>query len=615
MSPSSTSRSTFLRSLPPFDRLAEDLFEDVLGQCETLSVEAGTLLYGHGDELGGLYLPLSGKVEIAHSGGERLSVVERGGMFGIRGLLRGGKATNRARVLEDCELLLVPRQLFDRLMAESALFAGHFDRRNRSAGGQGRPSIADGDLTTTRLAEIMTPDPVTVPAGTSVRDAARVMRDRDISCVLVTEQDDLAGILTSGDITSRVVADGRSFDEAVDQFMTRDPFTLPTTALGFDAFIIMTERRFGHLPVVDDGAIRGILTRTNIIRRRSVSAVTMIAKIAKRKTQEEIRGIVEQIPQLLDQLASGGAEPQIVGRLITGIADAASRRLLRLAEDELGPPPVPYVWAACGSQGRMEQTGVSDQDNCLILDDGFDAARHGAYFETLARRVSDGLDACGYFYCPGEMMATTPKWRQPLAVWKGYFSGWIDRPDPMAQMLSSVMFDLRAIHGEQGLLDALKDETLARARSNSIFMAHLTANSLKHVPPLGLFGGISAPRTGEHKGRIDLKHSGVVPIVDLGRIYALRAASPAVNTHERLEIARDAGIISKSGAADLIDAFDLICDVRLQHQARQSRHGTKIDNFLRPDDMSELERNHLRDAFVVVKTMQGAAGQGQHMMG
>ncbi|MCB1834426.1 MAG: histidine kinase, partial [Geminicoccaceae bacterium] len=310
-----------------------------------------------------------------------------------------------------------------------------------------------------------------------------------------------------------------------------------------------------------------------------------------------------------------GAEPQIVGRLITGIADAASRRLLRLAEDELGPPPVPYVWAACGSQGRMEQTGVSDQDNCLILDDRFDAARHGAYFETLARRVSDGLDACGYFYCPGEMMATTPKWRQPLAVWKGYFSGWIDRPDPMAQMLSSVMFDLRAIHGEQGLLDALKDETLARARSNSIFMAHLTANSLKHVPPLGLFGGISAPRTGEHKGRIDLKHSGVVPIVDLGRIYALRAASPAVNTHERLEIARDAGIISKSGAADLIDAFDLICDVRLQHQARQSRHGTKIDNFLRPDDMSELERNHLRDAFVVVKTMQGAAGQGQHMMG
>ena len=106
-----------------------------------------------------------------------------------------------------------------------------------------------------------------------------------------------------------------------------------------------------------------------------------------------------------------------------------------------------------------------------------------------------------------------------------------------------------------------------------------------------------------------------MPIVDLGRIYALRAASPAVNTHERLEIARDAGIISKSGAADLIDAFDLICDVRLQHQARQSRHGTKIDNFLRPDDMSELERNHLRDAFVVVKTMQGAAGQGQHMMG
>ncbi|MEZ5838007.1 MAG: putative nucleotidyltransferase substrate binding domain-containing protein [Geminicoccaceae bacterium] len=615
MSNAGSSHVTFLRSLHPFDALSTDQFDAVCSSLETLHVEADTPLYGQDEPLRGLFIIVHGEVEVRYAGGERLAALGTGGMFGTRALVRGSTTTNSTRSLADSTLLVLPADRFGQLMLENARFAAHFDRPGRATAGKSGPSIADGDLTTTRLADIMTPDPVTIPAGSSVTDAARVMRDRDISCVLVVEDGKLGGILTAGDIANRVVAEGMGGGEPVDRFMTRDPFTLPSTALGFDAFIIMTERRCGHLPVVDDGQIVGILTRTNIIRRRSISAVAMIAKIAKRKTLPEIRDVVGQIPRLLTQLASAGTEPQTVGRLISGVADATTRRLLRLAEADLGAPPVPYLWAACGSQGRMEQTGVSDQDNCLIIDDAFVPDRDGAYFTELAKRVCDGLNACGYVYCPGEMMAITPRWMQKLSVWKEYFAGWIDKPDPMAQMLSSVMFDLRAIRGDGSLLEELQRETMAKARANTIFMAHLTANSLKHAPPLGLFGGLSVPRTGEHKGLIDLKHSGVVPIVDLGRIYALKAGVPVVNTRMRLEAARDARVISASGAADLIDAFDLICEVRLRHQARKSRLGQAIDNFLDPHDLSELERGHLRDAFVVVKTMQSAVGQGQHMMG
>ncbi|MCE8421794.1 DUF294 nucleotidyltransferase-like domain-containing protein, partial [Rhodovulum sulfidophilum] len=139
------------------------------------------------------------------------------------------------------------------------------------------------------------------------------------------------------------------------------------------------------------------------------------------------------------------------------------------------------------------------------------------YFSALAAFVSDGLDACGYVYCPGEMMATNPRWRQPLAVWRQYFLGWIDRPDPMAQMLSSVMFDLRPIGGDESLFHELQADTLGMAAKNSIFVAHMIANSLKHMPPLGLIRGFATIRSGEHKNHIDLKHNGVVPVIDLGR--------------------------------------------------------------------------------------------------
>jgi CBS domain-containing protein len=284
-----------------------------------------------------------------------------------------------------------------------------------------------------------------------------------------------------------------------------------------------------------------------------------------------------------------------------------------LAEAKLGPPPVPYLWLACGSQGRQEQTGVSDQDNCLILDDAA-TPPHDSYFAELAKFVSDGLDEAGYFYCPGDMMATNIKWRQPLRVWRQYFRSWITTPNPEAQMLASVMFDLRPIGGDFSLFSDLQSETLGAAAKNSIFVGHMIANSLKHHPPLGLFRSFATVRSGEHKNRIDLKMNGVVPVVDLGRIYALQGSLPEVNTRARLLAAIEAKTVSASGGGDLLAAYDMIAETRLAHQAAQIRNGTAPDNFMAPTDLSDFERSHLRDAFVVIKTMQNAAGSGRGIL-
>ena len=209
------------------------------------------------------------------------------------------------------------------------------------------------------------------------------------------------------------------------------------------------------------------------------------------------------------------------------------------------------------------------------------------------------------------MMATNPRWRQPRRVWRSYFARWIAQPDTEAQMLASVMFDLRAIAGENALFDDLQAEVLASARKNSIFVAHMVSNSLKHTVPLGLLRGFALIRSGEHKNTIDLKHSGVVPVVDLGRIYALLGSLEVAGTRERITSARAGAVISESGARDLLDAYDLIAETRLRHQASRIRAGRTPDNFMAPADLSDLERNHLRDAFMVVKTMQSAIGQSR----
>jgi CBS domain-containing protein len=201
-------------------------------------------------------------------------------------------------------------------------------------------------------------------------------------------------------------------------------------------------------------------------------------------------------------------------------------------------------------------------------------------------------------------MASNAEWRQPARRWRQYFDKWINQPEPKALMLSSVFFDLRAVRGPAGLLADLQADTLARSKDNKIFLAYMAGNALTHRPPLGFFRNFVLIAGGEHHKTLDLKHRGVVPIVDLARVYALAEGLPQVNTLERLQAAAGSLSLSREGARDLEDAWHFIATLRLRHQAGQLRRGDPADNFLAPDSLSAMERSHLKDAFAAIATMQ-----------
>ena len=597
----------FLTSVHPYDTLSRAELERVTGQLRTVEYARGDEIYAVGQPLEGLFIVMSGSVEIRDGSGGQISLLGPRNSFGERGLLRDGTAVTSAYAVARSRILILPHGEFTRLRDTQPSFAKFFDR--------GAPDRNRGlSLATTRVSNLLTGPPITCAPDTTIRDAARQMRARNISSLAVVEDGALRGIVTTSDLSHRVVAEAIDGTLPVSMIMTPQPITLPPDALASDVLHIMHERHIGHLPITEDGKLIGMVTQTDLTRLQAVTSAQFVSDIAHARTPAGMARTTAQIPQLLVQLVASGNRHEVVTRLITDIADAVTRRLLRLAEDTLGPPPLPYAWLACGSQGRREQTGVSDQDNCIIIDDRATDADM-AYFEQLAKFVCDGLNTCGYVYCPGDMMASNPRWRQPLRVWRQYFDGWIAKPSPEAQMLASVMFDLRVIGGTAELFAELQHDTLKQAASNSIFVAHMVSNSLKHTPPLGLLRGFATIRSGEHKNHIDLKHNGVVPVTDLGRVYALQGQLTQVNTRARLEAAAKASVLSKSGASDLTDAYDLIAQTRLDHQADRVRRGLAPDNFLSPADVSDFERSHLRDAFVVIKTLQSAIGHGRGMLG
>jgi CBS domain-containing protein len=430
------------------------------------------------------------------------------------------------------------------------------------------------------------------------------MSDNGVSSLLVLDGERLAGILTDRDLRTRVLAAGVDPGVQVSEVMSADPVTGEVDSLAFEVLLRMVGRHVHHLPIVDARQRPvGLVTTTDLLRVEQANPVYLAGDIAKQVDALGVARVSSRLPRVVQALVEQDASADDIGRVVTAVGDAVERRLLTLAEADLGPAPVPYCWVTLGSRARHEQALAADQDTAVIIDDRVRPDQL-PWFEGLARRVTDDLVTCGYPRCPGDVMATNPRWRQPLSQWRRQFSAWLFEPVPDAILGASIFFDMRPIHGEVALHADLQAHVLTASPGSVRFLAQLAKHATSHEPPLGFFRGLVLEKTGDHKDTLDIKRGGVGAVVELARVHALSVGSPAVNTQTRIEAVRGAGVLTRETAHDLRDAFEFISYVRLRHQAGQVRRGVPIDNFVSPEELSGFDKRHLRDAFAIVRGAQ-----------
>ncbi|MCB2018892.1 MAG: CBS domain-containing protein [Hydrogenophaga sp.] len=603
-----------LRSHRVFGQLPPDTQTSLAASLPAVLAKAGEML-AEGDEMGRfLHWLVAGEAELVDADGETVITLRPGDLFGYcmgNGLdVVGARASIKATSVRlDLSAVQAICQESRAVRYQLAHCLGGETQQRKAASSLSPQRDPALNLMTTPVRSLIKRAPITLPPSATILEAASLMSEKRVSSVLLVEQDHLFGVITDRDLRNRVIAAGLDTSRPIADIATLAPMTIDVQSPAFDALLLMARHNIHHVPVLDGQRIMGMITATDLNEQHSTSAVYLAGDIYKQTTLEGLQSAADKVKRLQQNLAAAEASAHSSGHIITAITDAITTRLLQLGEARLGPPPVDYAWVAAGSQARSEQTAKSDQDNCMVLDDAYDETLHGEYFKALSSFVCDGLNACGYVYCPGEMMAMTDQWRQPRRRWAEYFARWTGQPDPKSLMLTCVFFDLRTIHGKAELLDTLRQDVLTRTKGNSIFLAYMVGNAMQHQPPLGMFKGISTIRSGEHKGTIDLKHTGIVPIVDLARVYALAGGDPAVNTHDRLLGAASGGAISEQSARDLRDALEFLAFLRIQHQARQTAAGQAPDNFLAPDELSNFERTQLKDAFAVVASLQSVLGQ------
>lgn len=596
----------FLAQSLPFDTLA-----DV--QLETAVAALRVSYHPHGErfdaasEPAGLRILRSGAVDLRDGDNKLLDRLGEGESFHIGGL-NAGDGEVVATVIEDALLYLLPDEAYQALRADNRDFDRYFSHQRSRRLRRAARYMPDANPLLAPVADVMSRGLLCVDAGDSVQTVAAAMAERRVSSAFVEEQGALRGIVTDRDLRTRCLAVALPATTPVAAIMTPDPVGVDQKDTLFHATLLMTQRGYHHLPVFADGQLTGIVTTSDLILARGNDPVYLVQHLSRQDTVGGMVELLAGLPEQLQQWVQAGMRAEQVSRLLTAVSDAVTVRLIALAERELGPAPGPWAWLAFGSQARGEQLLGADQDNGIVIDDAVPPSEHG-WYEALARRVCDGLAACGYRYCPGGVMATTDAWRQPLAGWRDTVAGWTRTPTPDAVMRVSIFFDLRAVHGEAALCARLQAFMLERAAKNSIFLAALAANVLGTRPPLGIFRRFVVDRDGEHGDSLDLKKRGVLLVTEIARLHALAHRVTAVNTNERFEALASERQLTIGDSRNLVDALHCIQQQRIRHQCEQLARGDAPDNFLRPRSLPRLAREQLRDAFTIIDEAQSAVRQ------
>jgi CBS domain-containing protein len=595
----------FLREHPPFDGLELGEVERVAASVEVEFHRSGTSIFLEGAEpIEHLRVVRRGAVEIIH-GGHVLDLLGEGELFGHAAMLSGLPTGFEARAAEDMlcyrigsaiarELLSAPAGL--RYVARSLAKA----EAELYATSPGAPS----DPSTQPVGSLIRGSPVVCEPDTPIRDAAQMMTAASATSLVVDVGDGTLGILTDRDLRTRVVASGMSVDAPVSAAISTPAFTSRPDRLGGEVLLEMLDRGLRHLPVVSGtGEVLGVLEDLDLIAIQTRSSFFLRQRIARAGSLAELKVAAAELrPSVVDMHEARVNSANIVAIYSVEI-DALTRRLLELAIEAAGEPPVEFAWLALGSVARREAVLSSDVESAIAWFGNGTDGEVRAHLHRLGQDVVAGLEACGFSPDPHGASASNVPFVRSLQSWQSAGRSWIADPtQDKALVLTSLLVDSRPVWGvHKGTPVA---DTFRLAPTNPALLRMLARFALSHRPPTGFFRGFVVEHTGEHRGQLDLKLGGIQPIVDLARWAGIAAGVTTGSTAERLRAAGAEGTLPGGEAQTLEDALDLIETLRLGHQADQLRAGVPLDDHVNPATLSSLTRSHLREAFRAVASIQ-----------
>ena len=605
---------SFLKKYPPFTQLDNHALAKLARHLTIELYPAGTLIMKQGDRpSGSLHIIKEGSVRIytrTMQGQE--NVIDFRGMGDTFGPfpLEGDRPLGiSVQAVSDAVCYVADRasvvKLLDEHPALSEYLMPLYFPKGDGRGPRVAPAAAgerdrsENALFATPVRELATRDVVTARASVSILDAVQSMSMRRAGAlVIVDEADSPVGMLTLADLRDRVLVHRKSLLDPVSDIMSAPIIRVDGSDLCFEALLKMMSHEVHHLLVMDAGSLTGIVSSHDFMVLQVTSPIMLLRDIESQSSVEGLASSSGKVTALISMLLGEGAKAASINRIITTVNDRIERTILDLALKTLGPPPVPFCWIVYGSAGRKEQTFITDQDNGVIYADprSEEEAREAkAYFSRFAEFCVNAFLRCGFALCPGEFMATNPKWSQPFSVWRKYFSDWIGTPTDEAIHNSANLFDFRGLHGDLRLAADLRKHLVDSLRDHNMFLKAMADLTTDYRPPLGLFGSLTVAKDGDHANQLDLKKNCLTPLINIIRLFSFESHIQETSTAERLAVLKTAHPIVKILGDDLAYALEFLSMIRIRHQLEQVKAGLAPDNFINPKQLSSLEQRNLKE--------------------
>jgi len=453
------------------------------------------------------------------------------------------------------------------------------------------------------LARIMRRQPVACAPAESVGAAIATMREMAIgSMIVVNEAGVPIGILTLRDVVDRVALEPHALQAPIAEFMTPRPVTLRLQETAYAAALAMVRHGVRHVVLVDGGKLAGLVSERDLFGLQSTGVRHLSSEIKGARDLSAISRFGTDIRDLACRMIAQGMAVGPLTAFIASLNDLLTERIVELEFQAAGLRGVRYCWVVMGSEGRSEQTLVTDQDNGIIFDPapGQSVADARASLLPVAQDINHALDRAGYRLCPGNIMAGNPQWCLSLEEWRARFGRWIDSGSPEALLHGAIFFDLRPLAGDLALGEELRAWLTAHAATNPRFLHQMAANALRNRAPLNWLRGFR----GAADGRLDLKLNGATLFVDAARIFSLAFGIDEVNTERRLRAAAPALRLPATELEAWIAAFHCIQGQRLKRQQECLAQGLAPDNRVDPRALNDFDREVLRSALRRTRALQ-----------
>lgn len=609
----------FLRSHSPFKDFDAPALDALVATLTPVTFAGGSIVLTPGTLVPDLFIIQSGRVQVRQAGYVNLTDkplydLGPGQMFPLAAVAARRPAINVCTAVEPVQAWQLGSIDFFALLTNSPEFsrfvldhvAGLLDESRRQIELQFGQSNADQQALNVQVASLPQQAVIRVAPQTSIKEAIEIMvRARVGSVVVVDPEQRPVGIFTQSDAARRVLFADYPTTAPIEEVMTTAPATIGGQATMYDAMLALATHAIRHMVVVDEeGHLTRVISERDLFAMQRVGLRNIRKVIDAANDVDAVSRAAGDVRRLCLNMLDQGISAEKLTQFISGLNDQLTRRVIEInlfRHDLFG---IDWAWLAFGSEGRDEQTFSTDQDNGIIFvcPDFADRNELQLRFLDFARDVNEGLASCGFPLCKGNIMASNPKWCLTQDEWQERFRQWIRVPEPEALLNAMIFFDFRPIYGKEALARALRKWLLDLTPKGHIFLRLMVENALTASPPLGLIRDFVYDGNSDFPHTLDLKVFGARIFVDAARIMALAHAIPHSSTTARFRAVAEKMKLGNDDTNAVIDGFFFIQKLRLRNQRTQPRPGA--ENRVDPDQLNELDRQMLKEAFKLAKRLQ-----------